>query len=184
MSHQSIRDLQMWSKLASTETDERPIRPLSTNGIMHTGAADVRFGGTLDDADNPKDPSGRTKGYGKWKDRAECISIREINSILMVLMRTLGEREEGGNIIIEALRRQIECRARDKRIRGVQQAHDEETLSLGEGARRAWAPVFGRVDTIRCKKIRRRTVTSFLTWRPSSETDAAVFRCGWDDGAP
>jgi hypothetical protein len=45
----------------------------------------------------------------------------------MVLTGTLRERvKKNENNIIEALRRQIECRARDKRIRGVQQAHDEE----------------------------------------------------------
>jgi hypothetical protein len=40
----------MWRKLASTETDGRPIRPLPTNEIMHmhTDAAGVGFGGTLD----------------------------------------------------------------------------------------------------------------------------------------
>jgi hypothetical protein len=82
----------------------------------------------------------------------------------MVLIRTLGESlEEGRNIFIEALLRQLECRARDKRIRGVHQAHYEGTLSLEEGARRAWAPAFVRVDTIRFKQIRRRTVTPFLT---------------------
>jgi hypothetical protein len=37
---------------------------------------------------------------------------------------------------------------------------------------------------IRCKQIRRRIVTSFLTWRPSSETDFAALGRGWDDGAP
>jgi hypothetical protein len=87
------------------------------------------------------------------------------------------------NTFIEALRRQLECDACDNRIRSVQQAHDEGTPSLEKGARRAWAPAFVRVDTIRCKQIRRRTVTSFLTWRPSSETDSAGLRRGWDDGA-
>jgi hypothetical protein len=47
LSHQSIRDLQMWRKLASTATDGRPIRPLPTNGIMHTDSADVGFGGNV-----------------------------------------------------------------------------------------------------------------------------------------
>jgi hypothetical protein len=62
-------------------------------------------------------------------------------------------REERGNNFIDALRRQLECRARDKRIRGVQQANDEGTLSLEEIARRAWAPVFVRVDTISGEQI-------------------------------
>jgi hypothetical protein len=62
-------------------------------------------------------------------------------------------REEGGNIFIEAMRRQLECRSRDKRIRGVQQAHDEGTPSLEEGASRAWAPAFVIVDTISGEQI-------------------------------
>jgi hypothetical protein len=62
LSHQSIRDLQMWRKLACRETDERPIRPLPTNGIVHTDAPDVGFGGTLDVEGNPGDP-------GQWKDQ-------------------------------------------------------------------------------------------------------------------
>jgi hypothetical protein len=70
-------------------------------------------------------------------------------------------REEGSDIFIEALRRQLECRARHKLIRGVHQAHDEGTLSLEEGARRAWAPSFVRVYTIRGKQVCRRTVISF-----------------------
>jgi hypothetical protein len=61
---------------------------------------------------------------------------------------------------------------------------NERTSSLEVGARRAWAPDFVRVDTIRCKQIRRRIVTPFLTWRPSSETDFAALGRGWDDGAP
>jgi hypothetical protein len=93
LSHQSIRDLQMWRKLASTETDGRPIRPPPTNGIMHTDAADVGFGRTLDVEGNPGDP-GQWQGQGiwEWKDRAECISVRELKAIFMVLMETLGER--------------------------------------------------------------------------------------------
>jgi hypothetical protein len=49
---------------------------------------------------------------------------------------------------IEAVRRQLECCVRDKRIRGVQQAHHEGTPSLEEGARRACVTGFFRVDTI------------------------------------
>jgi hypothetical protein len=62
----------MWSKLASTETDGRPIRPLPNNGIMHTDAADVGFGGTLDVAGNPEDPEQwQDQGIWEWKDREE-----------------------------------------------------------------------------------------------------------------
>jgi hypothetical protein len=55
----------MWRKLESTETDKRPIRPLPTNGIMHTDAADMGFGETLD-VERTLD-SGRTKGYGNGR---------------------------------------------------------------------------------------------------------------------
>jgi hypothetical protein len=81
-SHQSIRDLQTWRKLASTKTDGRPIRPLSTNRIMHTDAADVGFGGTLDIAGNPGDPGQwQDQGIWEWKDKAECISVRKLKAI-------------------------------------------------------------------------------------------------------
>jgi hypothetical protein len=40
------------------------------------------------------------------------------------------------------------------------------------------------MGTISGKQFRRRTVTSFLTWRHSSETDATALRRGCDDGAP
>jgi Reverse transcriptase (RNA-dependent DNA polymerase) len=93
VSHQSIRDLQTWRKLASTETDGRPIRPLPTNGIMRTDAADMGFGGTLGIAGSPGDPGQwQDQGIWEWKDRAECISVRELKIIRMVLMGTLGER--------------------------------------------------------------------------------------------
>jgi hypothetical protein len=46
-------------------------------------------------------------------------------------------REERGNNFIEALHRQLVYRARDKRIRCVQQAHYEGTPSLEEDFRRA-----------------------------------------------
>jgi hypothetical protein len=66
LSHQSIWDLQTWGKLASTETEGCPIRLLPTNGTMHTDAADVGFGGTLDIAGNPGDP-----GHDRTK---RCVS--------------------------------------------------------------------------------------------------------------
>jgi hypothetical protein len=46
----------MWRKLARTETDGLSIRPLTTNGILYTDAADVGSGETLDVAGNPGDP--------------------------------------------------------------------------------------------------------------------------------
>jgi hypothetical protein len=79
LSYQSIRDLQMWRKLASTETDGRPIRPLPTIGIMHTDAADVGFGGTLESrATQETLDSGRTKEYGN--ERTDQTAFRSRNS--------------------------------------------------------------------------------------------------------
>jgi hypothetical protein len=91
----------MWRKLASTETDGRPIRPLPTNGIMHTGAADVGFGGTLDVDGNPGHPrKWQDQEIWQWKDKAECVSVRELKAIRMVLMRTLGERVKKEGIFL------------------------------------------------------------------------------------
>jgi hypothetical protein len=60
---------------------------------MHTDAADVGFGGTLDVAGNPGDPGQwQDQEIWEWKDRAEWISVRELKAIRMVLMGTLGER--------------------------------------------------------------------------------------------
>jgi hypothetical protein len=119
LSHQSIRDLQMWRELASTETDGRPIRPLPTNGIMRTDAADVGFGETLDVDGKPGDP-------GQWQDQLiwewrvgeECISVRKLKAIRTVLMGTLGERVK--KKVVSLLRLCVDnCRACDKRIRDV-----------------------------------------------------------------
>jgi hypothetical protein len=60
-----------------------------------------------------------------------------------------------------------------RELRGLKKVLDELELQLSS----EWV-------TIRCKQIRRCTVTSILTWRPTSETDAAALRRGWDDGAP
>jgi hypothetical protein len=74
LSHQSIKDLQMWRKLANAETGGRPIRPLTTNGIMHIDAADVGFSMTLNVLDKPGDPGQwQDQGIWKWKGREESI---------------------------------------------------------------------------------------------------------------
>jgi hypothetical protein len=61
-------------ELASTETDGSPIRPLQTNGIMHTDAAYVGFGGTLDVAGTQETlDSGKTKGYGNGRTKQSAF---------------------------------------------------------------------------------------------------------------
>jgi hypothetical protein len=77
----------MWRKLASTETDRRAIRTLPTNEIIHTDAATVGFGWTLDVVGNPGDPGQwHDQKIWEWKDKAECISVRELKAIRMVLI--------------------------------------------------------------------------------------------------
>jgi hypothetical protein len=69
---------------------------------MHTDAADMGFGATLDMAGNPWDPGQwQDQGIWDWKDRAECISVRELKAIRVVLMGTLRERvkKEGINLL-------------------------------------------------------------------------------------
>jgi hypothetical protein len=116
LSHQSIRDLQMWRKLASTETDGGPTRPLPIKGIMDTDAADVGFGGTLDVAGNPGDP-GQWQNQGIWEMKGQSrghFGQGTQGNSCSAHSNAGRTREEGRNIFIEALRRQLECRARDK----------------------------------------------------------------------
>jgi hypothetical protein len=82
LSHQATRDLRMWTRLATATEEGRPIRPLATNGTLHTNAADVGFGGTPALNGNPGDP-GTWQDQGTWqlRDRAECISVRELKAI-------------------------------------------------------------------------------------------------------
>jgi hypothetical protein len=76
------------------QRDKRtPNSTAPNNGIMHTDAADMGFGGTLDIAGNPGDPGQwQDQGIWEWKDGAECISVRKLKAIRMFLMGTLGER--------------------------------------------------------------------------------------------
>jgi hypothetical protein len=60
---------------------------------MHTDAAEVGYGGTLDVNGSPGDPGKWSdQGIWIWQDRAECISVRELKAIPMLLMANLGER--------------------------------------------------------------------------------------------
>jgi hypothetical protein len=86
-------------RLATVAAEGRPIRRIATNGIMHTDAADVGFGGTLALNDNPGDPgTWQDQRIWQWSDRAECISVRELKAIPMLLVGQLGERVKGEGI--------------------------------------------------------------------------------------
>jgi hypothetical protein len=68
------RDLNAWQQLAKEMGDGRPIRPLAPDGIMHTDAANVGYGGTLHVNGSPGDPGQWSdQGIWTWQDRAECI---------------------------------------------------------------------------------------------------------------
>jgi hypothetical protein len=81
---------------------------------MHTDAADMGFGGTLDIAESPGDPGQwQDQGIWEWKDRAECISVRELKAIRMVLMGTLreGVKKEGITLLRLCV---VLCAAKDE----------------------------------------------------------------------
>jgi hypothetical protein len=62
------------------------------------------FGGTLDIAGNPGDPEQwQDQGIREWKDRSECISVKELKVIRMVLMGTLGDRVKKEGITLLGL---------------------------------------------------------------------------------
>jgi hypothetical protein len=69
LSHQAPMDLRTWKRLATVAAEGRPIRPLATNGIMHTDAAGVGFGGTLAFNGNPGDPgTWQDQGFWQWRN--------------------------------------------------------------------------------------------------------------------
>lgn len=61
---------------------------------MHTDAAEVDWGGTLNSEDLHAGVRGRwkAKGIWNWQDRAESISYRELKAIRLFLTRCLGRR--------------------------------------------------------------------------------------------
>jgi hypothetical protein len=80
-------------RLATVAVEGRPIRHLATNSIMHIDAAHVGLGGTLALNGNPGDPgTWQAQCIWQWRDRAECISARELKATRMLLVGQLGER--------------------------------------------------------------------------------------------
>jgi hypothetical protein len=47
LSHQGLRDIRTWRDLTSTEKEARPLRPASSEMMIHSDAAYLRDGGTL-----------------------------------------------------------------------------------------------------------------------------------------
>jgi hypothetical protein len=95
LSHKPHRDLKAWQQLTKGMGDGRPIRPLAPDGITLTDAADVGYDGTLDVNGSPGDAEKWSdQDIWTWPDRAECISVRGLKAIRMLLVDNLGERAQ------------------------------------------------------------------------------------------
>lgn len=93
LSHQAIRDLRFWKRLAGPEMEGRPVVPPSPQAAIHTDAADVGYGGTLNDKDLQAGVAGMwcDQGVWNWRDRAESITYRELKAIRKVLQGAIGQ---------------------------------------------------------------------------------------------
>lgn len=95
LSHCAIRDLRTWQRLTSTMEEGRNILPRPPDGLLHTDAAEVGYGGTLARAGNPGDP-GEWEAQQVWtaKDRSDPITVRELRAVRLVLEGKLGQRSQ------------------------------------------------------------------------------------------
>lgn len=61
---------------------------------MHTNAADLGYGGTLNTEDMAAGVSGMwvDQGVWKWHERANHITLRDFKAIRKILMGALGEK--------------------------------------------------------------------------------------------
>lgn len=93
LSHQAIRDLGFWKRLAGPEIEGRPLVPPAAQAAMHTDAVDVGYGGTLNDRDLQPGAAGMwcDQGVWDWRDRAESITYRELKAIRKILRGTIGQ---------------------------------------------------------------------------------------------
>lgn len=94
LSHQSIKDLRFWKGLAEHDLGGRPMTQPVPQAAMHTDAADMGFGGTLNTDDLRQGVPGMwcSQGVWSWKDRAKSISLRELKAIRKLLLGRLGQR--------------------------------------------------------------------------------------------
>lgn len=94
LSHQSVRDLRKWKKLSNQELAGRPMVPPSPSAAIHTDAADVGYGGTLNTTDLRPGVDGQwhAQGIWSWKDRAQSITLRELKAVRLMLTGSLGKR--------------------------------------------------------------------------------------------
>lgn len=92
--HQSMRDLVKWKSLAGADLDGRCLHPRTPGASIHSDAADMGYGGTLNFVDMEAGVDGEfhDQGVWSWKDRAESITYRELKAIRLLLMGRLGNR--------------------------------------------------------------------------------------------
>lgn len=100
LSHQSIRDLRFWRQLADAPQEGRLMLPAEPEAALHTDAADMGFGGTLNLHDLSAGAPGMWSDQGcwNWRARSRSIQLRELKAIRMTLTRRLGERLERSEI--------------------------------------------------------------------------------------
>lgn len=92
LSHQGIRDLLKWKSLTAQELSGRPTVRMQPTAAIHTDAADLGFGATLNTRDlRPGIPGQWTEQcVWSWQDRAESISYRELKAVRMALTGKIG----------------------------------------------------------------------------------------------
>lgn len=90
LSRQSLRDLQHWRCL--TREDGRALQPAKPDLSLHTDAADLGYGGTLGPSMEPG-ARGLWEGQGIWTaaDRAQSITLRELRSVRLLLVRSFAD---------------------------------------------------------------------------------------------
>lgn len=100
LSHQSVRDLRFWARLALDEHAERPIRKRAPQASLHSDAADMGYGGTLNTEDTTAGAAGMWVEQGVWKaqERAGHITLRELKEIRKLLMGNLGQKVRDGGV--------------------------------------------------------------------------------------
>jgi hypothetical protein len=95
LSHQSHSDLRTLKRLTSDNKEGRPMQPVVPDRIMHSDAAEVGYGGTLD-FDGRPGYSGlwESQGVWRWRDRAQNITVRELRAVRMLLQGMLGQKSQ------------------------------------------------------------------------------------------
>ena len=92
LSHQSVRDLRFWRRLARSDLAGRPIAVVPLDASVHTDAAGLGYGATLNFNDLSPGVPGMysTQGVWSWRERAKAITHRELRAIRLSLSRSLG----------------------------------------------------------------------------------------------